>query len=346
MHLLRSAAAIIAACSLIHAAAAQAPVTLTIGIVPSVPAASTYLAIDKGYLREAGIEAKIETIDSMSKVVPFLATGQIQIAQGGISVGYFNGLGDGMPVTIALEGGSSPFYHQFVVRSDLADKIRTVADLKGRPLAVTAPGTIQDYEIAKVVESAGLTLKDLDIKYIPFPQMAAGFANKAIDVALDVAPFTEIVVEQKLALRWLDPETLIKPLPMTLLAYLTNVEWAAQNRDLARRVFLALQRGAREYCQAYHHGPNRAEVVAVLVKYGVIKDSALLDRMDWQARDPNGRVNLASLLDVQDFFLRTGQQQKKLPAEKLVDVAYAEEASKTLGPFVLANKDSKLAGCR
>ena len=133
---------------------------------------------------------------------------------------------------------------------------------------------------------------------------------------------------------------------MTLLSYLTNVEWAAQNRDLARRVFIALQRGAREYCQAYHHGSNRAEVVAVLVKYGVIKDAGLLDRMDWQARDPDGRVNLASLLDVQDFFLRAGQQQKKLPAEKLVDTGYAEAAAKALGPFTVANKDSKLAGCR
>jgi NitT/TauT family transport system substrate-binding protein len=328
------------------AGTAQAQTSITIGVVPSVPAASTYLAVEKGYFKELGVEAKIETIDSMSKVVPFLATGQIQIAQGGISVGYFNGLGEGMPVTIALEGGSSPFYHQFVVRTDLADKIKTVADMKGRPLAVTAPGTIQDYEIAKVVESAGMTMKDLDIKYIPFPQMAAGFANKGVDLALIVAPFTEQVIGQKLAVRWLDPETLIKPLPMTLLAYLTNVEWAAQNRDLARRLFVALQRGAREYCQAYHHGPNRAEVVAVLVKYGVLKDPELLDRMDWQARDPNGRVNLASLLDVQDYFLRAGVQQKKLAAEKLVDVAYAEEAGKALGPFTVQNKDSKLAGCR
>src|SRR5258706_1503652 len=149
------------------AASAQTPVAITIGVVPSVPAASTYLALDKGYLKEAGVEAKIETIDSMSKVVPFLATGQIQIAQGGISVGYFNGLADGMPVTIALEGGSSPFYHQFVVRSDLAGTIKSVADLKGRPLAVTAPGTIQDYEIAKTVESAGPGLKGLHNKKIP-----------------------------------------------------------------------------------------------------------------------------------------------------------------------------------
>jgi hypothetical protein len=68
--------------------------------------------------------------------------------------------------------------------------------------------------------------------------------------------------------------------------------------------------------------------------------------MDWQARDPNGRVNMASLTDVQDFFLRAGQQQKKVAPEKLVDSSFAEEAGKALGPFSVQNKESKLQGCR
>ena len=54
--------------------AAADPVQITMGVVPSVPAAITYLAIDKGYLRDAGIEATIETIDTVSKVIPFIAS--------------------------------------------------------------------------------------------------------------------------------------------------------------------------------------------------------------------------------------------------------------------------------
>jgi hypothetical protein len=34
------------------------------------------------------------------------------------------------------------------------------------------------------------------------------------------------------------------------------------------------------------------------------------------------------------------------PREKLADPSYAEEAAKELGPFDVANKDSKLDGCR
>ena len=36
----------------------------------------------------------------------------------------------------------------------------------------------------------------------------------------------------------------------------------------------------------------------------------------------------------------------KFPAERLVDNSYVDNANQKLGPFVLENKDSKLAGCR
>jgi hypothetical protein len=36
----------------------------------------------------------------------------------------------------------------------------------------------------------------------------------------------------------------------------------------------------------------------------------------------------------------------KQPAEKLIDLSYADYANKKLGPFVLAKADSKLPGCR
>jgi hypothetical protein len=38
--------------------------------------------------------------------------------------------------------------------------------------------------------------------------------------------------------------------------------------------------------------------------------------------------------------------QKAAPREKLADPSYAEAAAKELGPFEVANKDSKLGGCR
>jgi NitT/TauT family transport system substrate-binding protein len=109
---------------------------------------------------------------------------------------------------------------------------------------------------------------------------------------------------------------------------------------------VALARAGRDYCQAYHHGPNRAEVIDLMVKNKIVTDRDLLDRMDWQARSPNGTVNLESVASVQNFFKQEGIIDKTAPLDKLVDPRFAEAAAKELGPFELINKASKLQGCR
>jgi ABC-type nitrate/sulfonate/bicarbonate transport system substrate-binding protein len=129
--------AVAAICSLGAPALAQ---TITISTVQSVPSASNYIAQEKGYFREAGVDVRIEGIDSLSRAMAILATNQIQIAQGGVNAGYFNAVAQGLPVIMALESGSTPVYHNFVLRPDLKDKIRTPADLKGRNVAVSGAG--------------------------------------------------------------------------------------------------------------------------------------------------------------------------------------------------------------
>jgi NitT/TauT family transport system substrate-binding protein len=109
---------------------------------------------------------------------------------------------------------------------------------------------------------------------------------------------------------------------------------------------LALARGSRDYCQAYHHGPNRGAMLDVMMKNRIASDRALLDRMDWQARNPDGAFSVASLVDIQAFFKREGVIDKTSPPERLVDPRYAEAAAKEFGPFEVANKASKLEGCR
>jgi len=335
------------AASVARAAAAESLIPITMGVVPSVPAAITYLAIDKGYLAEAGIEAHIETIDSVSKVIPFLANNHMQVVEGGgLTVGYFNSLVQGLPIVLALDAGSSPLYHDLMIRPELADKIKTVADLKGRTVAIVSPGSVGVYELGKVLETAGLSFKDIDLKYVPFTQMGAAFANGAIDAGIEVPPFGSLVLEKKLAVSLLDPDTLIRPTPMSIVSYQVNTDWAREHHDIARKLFVALAKAGREYCQAYHHGPNRAEVIDVLIKYKAVSDRDLTDRMPWQARDPDGRFNAASIIDVQNWFYNQHVIDKKAPEDRLVDESFADEARKALGPFKLINQGSTLEGCR
>jgi NitT/TauT family transport system substrate-binding protein len=331
---------------LVALAAPASAQKLTIAVVPSVPGGTTYVALDKGYFSDAGLDVDIERIDSLGKAVAFLATNQMQVAQGGINAGFYNSVAQGLPVALALESGSSPTYHQIIVRTDLKDQIRNPADLKGRAIGLSSPGSTSMYEVSSMLASAKLTLKDVEPKNLAFSQMAAAMANGALDAAMEVAPFTERMIEQKIGVPWIDPDDYIHPLPMSSVGYVVNTDWAQKNRDTARKLFVALARAGRDYCQAYHHGPNRAEIIDIFLRNRIGTDRDLLDRMAWQARSVNGEFNIASILDMQGFFQREGTIEKTSAAEKLVDASYAADVAKELGPFELINKTSPLKGCR
>ncbi|HVA11846.1 MAG TPA: ABC transporter substrate-binding protein [Stellaceae bacterium] len=327
-------------------ATAQPLTHVVIATVPTIASTSTYIADAKGYLRDAGIDAEIQNIDSVSTAMPLLASGRIQVAQGGLAASYWNGVAQGLPVIMAFEGGSTPLNHHILLGLGAKDKIKAIADLKGHAVALNAPGSIIGYDLYKVLGSAGLTFNDVDIKYISFPQMGIALQNGAVDAAVDVPPFGDLIIAKGLGVNWINTDDYLKPAPVTVVHYVINSDWAKANSDLAHRLFVAIGRGTRDYCQAYHHGPNRDEVIAIMLKYGVAGTHDSLDKFPWQARDPNGRFNMASLLDVQDWYFKDGFIKQKLTPRQLVDPSYADAAAKALGPFAVTNTASTLRGCR
>ena len=319
---------------------------VVIGSVPGIAAAGTYIADAKGYFKDQGIDVDIENLASAADAMASLATNQFQVVEGGYSAGYWNALAKNFPIITAFERGSRPTNHFIVVPPAMADKIKTVADLKGHSLAVNAPGSLTIYEAGKMLESAGLTLKDVDIKYMPFPQMMVALKNGAVDAVEEIPPFVSIGQEQGVLKPIAAIDDTLKPYPVASIAYQINTDWAAKNKDAARRFFVAIARGTRDYCEAYHHGPNRGEIEDIMIKYKVMTDKALLDRIPWQGRDPNGRMDAGTVLDIQDWFFKEGMITRKFPADRLIDTEYSDYVAKTLGPFELINKDDKLPSCR
>jgi NitT/TauT family transport system substrate-binding protein len=320
--------------------------TVRVGMVRALASTATMIAIQKGYFKEYGIKVVTEDIDSSIDALAIVAQNRLQIVEGGISAAYFNAIDKSLPVTIAIDRVSSPLNQKLIVRADLRDKIKSIAELKGRPLASNSRGAITNYEIGKIFEKAGLAFRDADIRFIPFGQMSVAFANKAIDAAVMIQPFASQVVDKGLGFVFADPDDLITPGPMTIAVSFVNTDWTARNPELAKSFFLAALRGARDYCQAYHGGPNRNEVIDIAIGTGVEPRREMIDRYPWPARSPDGRINIDSMLDIQKFFVREGLSLKEFPAQRLVTNPYSDDVVARLGSFELQNPDSKLAGCR
>ena len=320
--------------------------TIRVGSVRSTASLTTTIAIEKGYFREAGIKVELTDLDTSTDSLAVVAQNRLQIVGGGLSAAFFNAVEKNLPVTVAFDRVSSPLGHKLLVRSDLKDQIRSVAALKGRPLASNSRGSITNYEIGKILKTVGLGFRDVDLKFLPFSQVALAFANKAIDAAFVIPPFAAQIVERGLAVVVADPDDFVTPHPMTIAVYFINTDWAGKNDALVKRFFVAQMRGVRDYCQAYHGGPNRAEVIDLAIRSGIERQREMLENYPWPASSPDGRINVASMLDIQAFFVQEGLSLRNLPAEKLLTETYIEHANRTLGPFVLANVGSTLPGCR
>lgn len=323
--------------SAVPAAPGPEPATVHVGVLSILAEAGLYVALERGYFREEGLAAEFITFDTGAKAIPALATGQVEVSGGALSPGFINATQRGVGVKIVASlSHYEPGYHSgyFLLRKDLADRgeIRDWADLRGRRIAVP-PGrpTVGDYTVARGLQQGGLTLADVEIVELSFPDMMPAFANSNIDAAHTSEPFSTLAAERGIATKWRSTAEYAPGVAPAVLTYAPHfVQGAA---DLGQRFLVAYLRGARDYNTALRSGVGRADIVQILTKHTAVKDPALYDRMGLSYIDPDGALNLASLADQVAFYHDFGAIPSPVDVSSLVDNRFREAALQRLGPY-------------
>jgi NitT/TauT family transport system substrate-binding protein len=230
---LRAAAISLALLGGVATAPAQ-ETTINIGLVRSIANAANLWGIEKGYFKAVGIDLKMELLDTSANSLAMLAQNRLQIVEGGVSAGYFNGLQKNLPITMVVDRVTSPLGHNLMLRPDLKGQITRLSQLKGKIIASNGHGSVSTYEVGRMLETDGARIADVEVKVIPFPQMAVAFRNKAIDAAIVIPPFTAQFSDGGLAVPFKDPDDLVKPHPMSIAVSMINTEWAKANDRVAR----------------------------------------------------------------------------------------------------------------
>jgi ABC-type nitrate/sulfonate/bicarbonate transport system substrate-binding protein len=331
--LLQGIASAAAGAALPFHAHAQAQ-TVKVGHLGIVADGPYYVAIEKGYFREQGVNVVLERFNSAAQAIAPLSTNDIQIGGGALSAALFNAFARDWPVRIIMSRTSDrPNYSSdtLIVRSDLKDSVKSIADLRGKKIAVNAPAGGLMYMLGKMLESAGLTIKDVNVVYMPWPNMGAAFETKAIDAGAVVEPFVELYNSRQLAFPFRRAADVMRDPPFEVSVIMANMNWARQNPDLAKAFAVAYLKGARDYHTAMKGGRNRDEVVQIMSRYTSMKEVALYDKIQWEHVDPNGRFSIESVRDQQEWHARQGSIPTKVKVEDMIDNSFLQHAIQKLG---------------
>src|SRR6266576_3513711 len=101
-----------------------------VGSARSTATLATMIAVEKGYFREAGIKAEVVDLDTSTDSLAVVAQNRLQVVGGGLSAAFVNAVEKNFPVIVASDRVSSPLGHKLLVRTDLKDQIKTIAQLK------------------------------------------------------------------------------------------------------------------------------------------------------------------------------------------------------------------------
>src|SRR5262249_60985116 len=102
--------------------------------------------------------------------IALLSQNQLDIIEGGIAAGYFNGLEKDLPITMVMDRVSTPIGHNLMLRPDLKGQITDVKQLKGKVIATNGTGSVSTYDTGKLLALGGLSFTDAHLKGLPFTQ--------------------------------------------------------------------------------------------------------------------------------------------------------------------------------
>jgi len=101
--------------------------------------------------------------------------------------------------------GLTTLYPETIQIVTLADKnIKSVADLKGKKVAVGAAGSGAEANARQILEAAGITYNDISVQYLSFAEAANNLKDGNIDAAFVTAGFPTAAVQDIAASKKID----------------------------------------------------------------------------------------------------------------------------------------------
>ncbi len=321
---------------------ASAAELVKLGYTRTATDIAIYAAHKRGYFTQSGLEVELIHVQSASAMLVPITSGDMDALAGSASAGLFNATQRGLDIRLVASKVTTPkgFTSQTLIgRKEWFDsgKITKVADLKGQKIASGSPGSGALGTLNRMLRSGGLTLKDVELVYLGFPQMLPALKNGAVAATLPAEPYTLQAVREGIAVPLVRDDEVYPG--HEIASFLFAGKFIRERREVAYQFLKALIRGARDHNDALDEkgmlrGPGSEAIAAIMNEYTGAKDPELFRSFPFAYCDPDGVISLDSLREDLALFRELGLIQGEPSVDKIVDDSLRQQVIRELGPYV------------
>jgi ABC-type nitrate/sulfonate/bicarbonate transport system substrate-binding protein len=311
-------------------------VTVRVGMLSQTSDAGLFIANDKGYFREQGLELESIPFQTAQQMVAPLGAGQLDIGGGATSAALLNAVAREVPIRITADKGSTPVgfgFQGLLVRKELVDRgeFTGCSSFKGYRVAVTGPGVSQEPGIEHALADCGLGLGDVTLVPMGFPEMPTAARNGAIDAGMMIEPLLTSSVSSGVFSIYQRTDQFYPNQQIAVLLYAPHI--IAEQRAVGERFMLAYVKALRDHWNAFTRGLNKSEILDVLSRHTAVKDNALLQQMTPVGLNPDGYVNMNTFSDDVEWWFTHGYVQRRVDPALIVDNSFVDYAIERLGRY-------------
>ena len=324
-------AAIIAAGTLRAAAADLVPIR--IGLVPTIESGPLYIAAANGYFKEEGLDAEIKFFATDAQLRRAADAGKVDVALADLDAALFADAAKHGLKFIASQASDQSGYptDALLIAKKAHDAgFRSVKDLPGKRIAMTAPGAGEQYSLMRIAQRYRLDPHDLKLVWLKTPaREIAALSRGEVDAA--ALPFTTV-------LKLYDAGKRGGVIKLSDLAQrqrgvvFVRAEAIAADRSRIEKFVRAYRRGVTEYDMTFQQrgdegdvlpGPRFAEYLRLIAQRTKLSPDLLKYALAYV--DHLARLDLTDIDRQLAFWQSQGLVDKRVAAADLLDPDFIGE---------------------
>jgi len=291
---------------------------IRLGLQKFLSYATTYIALDKGYFKDAGLDIETTMIrGGGTAAFNQVLAGQLDIANGSITASMINAIIKGAKFKVIADKGQIRKGHstnELWVNKAMYDKgLKDLPALRGKKVATSGIGGADWVILGLMAEKYGLSLTNKDILAagLPAPQRPKALESGTVAGAVLVEPFISKVDRSK-AVKLMELTDIV-PVFQTAVFY-ANEEFLNANASAVEKFLGALRKATAEY----NKNPKADDLVRIISKYTGVSPEVVKNATPVYF-SPDAKVDVAAVNRIKAFFLKSKLIPKDIPIEMLVD---------------------------